>query len=118
MIDSVTASPAVLWPPNHKMVGVNVTVSAHTPCDPNPQCAVIGISSNEPPTGGGQGNTSPDYTFTTRYKTSPATLPVQVRSERQGTGSGRIYTITVSCKDFSGGVSDPATTTVSVSHNQ
>lgn len=118
MIDSVSASPDVLWPPNHKMIGVSVTVSAHTPCDPNPQCAVIGITSSEPASGGGQGNADPDFTFTTQYKTSPATLPVQLRAEREGTGIGRTYTIIVSCKDFSGGVSQPATTTVSVPHNQ
>ncbi len=118
VIDSVSASPNVLWPPNHKMVTVNVTVAAHTPCDNAPTCAVIAIASSEPASGGGQGNTTPDYQFTTQYKTTGTALPVKLRAEREGTGNGRTYTITVQCKDFSGGVSAPATTTVSVPHNR
>jgi hypothetical protein len=118
VIDSVSANPATLWPPNHKFVPVAVSVTAHDICDPNPKCAVTAISSSEPPTGGGQGNTSPDFIFTTQFMTSPATLPVQLRAERQGTDSGRVYTITVNCKDAANNTSLPATTTVSVAHNQ
>jgi hypothetical protein len=118
VIDSVSANPKTLWPPNHKFVTVQVSASAHDICDPNPTCAVSAIVSSEPPTGGGQGNFEPDYQFTTQYKTSPAMLPVQLRAERQGTGNGRTYTITVNCKDASGNVSLPATTTVTVAHNQ
>ena len=118
IVDSVSASPNTLWPPNHKFVTVQISVVAHDICDPNPKCAVTAISSSEPPTGGGQGNTQPDFLFTTEYMTSPATLPVQLRAERQGTGSGRVYTITVNCKDASNNVSLPATTKVTVAHNQ
>jgi hypothetical protein len=118
IIDSASASPSVLWPPNHKFVAVNVSVVAHDVCDPAPTCAVVAIASNEPPTGGGQGNTEPDFQFTTQYVTTPAKLSVQLRAERQGTGKGRVYTITVNCKDVANNVSLPATTTVSVPHNQ
>ncbi len=118
VIDSVSASPNTLWPPNHKFATVLVSASAHDTCDPSPTCAVTAVSSSEPPTGGGQGNTSPDFMFTTQFMTSPATLPVQLRAERDGTGNGRVYTITVNCKDASNNVSLPATTQVTVAHNQ
>jgi hypothetical protein len=118
IVDSVSASPSTLWPPNHKFTTVQISVVAHDTCDPNPKCAVIAIASSEPPTGGGQGNTQPDFQFTTQYMTSPATLPVQLRAEREGTGGGRVYTVTVNCKDAANNVSLPATTQVTVAHNQ
>jgi hypothetical protein len=37
-------------------------------------------------------------------------LTVQLRAERCGTGTGRIYTITVQCKDASGNTSTKTTT--------
>jgi hypothetical protein len=110
VISSVSASPNVLWPPNHKMVPVQVSVSATDTCDPNPTCLVTAVASNEPPTGGGSGNTQPDFVIT-----SP--LSVDLRAERDGTGSGRIYTLTVKCTDHSNN-SSQATTTVSVPHDQ
>jgi hypothetical protein len=118
VIDSVSASPNTLWPPNHKFVTVRISASAHDICDPHPVCAVTAIASNEPPTGGGQGNTQPDFIFTTQYETSPAVLPVQLRAEREGSGTGRVYTITVNCKDASNNLSAPAQTIVTVPHNR
>jgi hypothetical protein len=118
IIDSVSASPSTLWPPNHTFRTVQISASAHDVCDPSPKCAVTAISSNQPALGGGQGNFAPDFQFTTQFMTSPATLPVQLRAERQGSDSDRIYTITVNCKDASGNISLPSTTTVTVPHNQ
>jgi hypothetical protein len=118
IIDSVSATPSSLWPPNHTFSTVQISASAHDTCDPSPKCAVTAISSNQPPLGGGQGNFQPDFEFTTQYVASPASLPVQLRAERQGTDQNRIYTITVNCKDASGNLSLPSTTTVTVQHNQ
>ena len=111
IVDAVSATPAGLWPPDHKFVSIAISASAHDTCDPSPQCSVIAVSSSEPPTGGGSGNTSPDFVIT-------APLSVSLRAERDGTGIGRTYTIAVACKDASGNVSLPATTTVFVPHNQ
>jgi hypothetical protein len=111
IVDAVSATPAGLWPPDHKFVPIAISASAHDTCDPSPQCSVIAVSSSEPPTGGGSGNTSPDFVIT-------APLSVSLRAERDGTGVGRTYTIAVACKDASGNVSLPATTTVFVPHNQ
>lgn len=110
VISSVSASPSMLWPPNHVFVPVTVSVSAHDTCDPNPVCTLIGITSSEPPTGGGSGNTSPDFAIT-------GPLSAKLRAERDGTGPGRTYTLTVQCTDHSGN-SSMANTAVFVPHNQ
>ncbi len=103
-IESAIADPSVLWPPNHKMVDVNLVLSVTDSCDPSPLCEIISISSNEPVNGTGDGNTSPDYLIT-------GPLTAQLRAERSGRGNGRVYTMEVECSDASGNV---ATTTVPV----
>ena len=87
-----------------------VAVSVKDTCDPNPVCTVTSIVSNEPPTGGGSGNPSPDFEIA-------GPLSVSLRAERAGTGSGRVYTITVTCKDHSNN-STQATTAVTVAHDR
>lgn len=109
-IASVTANPNTLWPPNHTLVPVTVAVSVHDTCDPNPTCVITSITSNESPTGKGSGNTSPDYQVT-------GPLSANLRAERDGNGSGRVYTIAVQCTDHSNNTSQ-GTTTVTVPHNQ
>jgi hypothetical protein len=109
-IDTVTASPNLLWPPNHRMVHVTVNISAIDACDPAPSCQIISVTSNEPIDGLGDGDTSPDWIIT-----GPFT--VDLRAERSGTGTGRVYTITVQCTDHSGN-SSTATVTVTVPHSR
>jgi hypothetical protein len=67
------------------------------------------VASNEPENGGSDGDTSPDWLITGK-------LTLDLRSERAGNGSGRIYTITVRCKDASGN-SSTRNVTVKVPHN-
>ena len=110
VISAVSATPNSLWPPNHKFLPVAVAVSVKDTCDPNPVCTVTSIVSNEPPTGGGSGNPSPDFEIA-------GPLSVSLRAERAGTGSGRVYTITVTCKDHSNN-STQATTAVTVAHDR
>ena len=95
VISSVTATPDSLWPPNHKMVPVSVAVSVADVCDATPSCQIKSVASNEPTNGTGDGNTDPDWVIT-----GPLTL--QLRAERAGNKTGRIYTITVECTDGSG----------------
>jgi len=45
-ITSLTVDPAVLWPPNHKMVPVSLQVTATG--DPSPECRIDSATSNEP----------------------------------------------------------------------
>ncbi|HUE89781.1 MAG TPA: PKD domain-containing protein [Vicinamibacterales bacterium] len=109
-IESVIASPNSLWPPNHRMVPVSVSVSVTDVCDLAPSCQILSVTSNEPVNGPGDGNTSPDWIIT-------GPLTVELRAERSGTGTGRIYTITVQCTDNSGN-SSTATVEVIAPHSQ
>jgi len=94
-IASLTVDPAVLWPPNHKMVTVSVSVDVSDQCDASPSCRISSVESNEPVDGEGDGNTAPDWTIT-------GDLTADLRAERSGTGSGRVYTVTVECTDAAG----------------
>jgi hypothetical protein len=109
-IANVIASPSVLWPPNHKMVPVTVAVSVADICDTTPTCNITSVSSNEPVNGLGDGDTVPDWEIT-------GSLDVKLRAERAGTGSGRLYTIAVTCSDDSGN-SSTKTVGVTVPHGQ
>jgi hypothetical protein len=109
-IHSVTATPNTLWPPNHQMVPVAVTVNVSDICDVNPKCKIVSVTSNEPVNGTGDGDTSPDWVIT-------SDLAVLLRAERAGPKSGRVYTITVQCTDASGNSAQRAVT-VSVVHDQ
>jgi hypothetical protein len=111
VISSVTASPNRLWPPNHNMIPVVLAVDATDNCDfADLVCQIESVASNEPVNGLGDGDTSPDWVIT-------GDLTVNLRAERSGAGSGRIYTITVECTDLSGN-SSTDTTEVSVPHDQ
>ena len=110
-ITSVTASPATLWPPNHKMVPVTVAVDVSDVCHASPACRITSVTSNEPVNGLGDGNTVPDWRIT-------GALTVELRAERSGTGTGRIYTITVQCTDASGNASALRDVIVTVAHDQ
>jgi predicted outer membrane repeat protein len=87
VITSIGASPNVFSPPNHKMMPVTISVAATDICDPNPSSKIIAVTSNEP--GPGQ------YEIT-------GNLTLNVQSERNGAGNGRVYTITVQAIDASG----------------
>ncbi|HKD69148.1 MAG TPA: hypothetical protein VKB84_20075 [Candidatus Binataceae bacterium] len=106
VISSVSASPNVLWSPNHKFVPVQVTAVATDNCDPAPVCTLIGIASSEPPSD----SNSPDFAIT-------GPLSANLRAERDGTGTGRTYTLTVQCTDNLNNKTQ-ANTTVFVPHNQ
>jgi len=111
-INSVTASPSSLWPPDHRMVPVTVTVSVSDVCDPKPTCQIVGpVTSNEPDNGLGDGDTAGDWQIT-------GPLAAEVRSERSGTGTGRVYTLTVRCSDASGNTSLPKSVVVNVPKSQ
>jgi hypothetical protein len=110
VIASVTATPNTLWPPNHQMVPIEVTVSVSDVCDAAASCHIKSVSSNEPIDGTGDGNTDPDWIIT-------GPLSVQLRAERAGNKSGRIYTATVECTDGSGNSSTKAVA-ITVAHDQ
>jgi hypothetical protein len=109
VVSSVSASPNVLWPPNHKMVPVTIAVAASDACSAVTS-SIVGVTSDEPVDDLGDGHTSPDWIVT-----GPLTL--LVRSERSGLGDGRVYTVTIRAADAAGNAATGATT-VTVPHDQ
>jgi rhamnogalacturonan endolyase len=103
---TLTASAMTLWPPNHRMVPVSLDVALVDLLDPTPSARIIGVSSNEPIDGVDDGTTSPDWEIT-------GALSVNLRAERSGVGTGRVYTIQVEARDAAGNAT-PQTVTVSV----
>lgn len=105
----VTVSPDSLWPPNHKYVTVEATVTV-TDADPNATVTLLSATSNEPDNGLGDGDTPNDIVIVDDFT-------FDLRAERSGTGDGRVYTITYEVTDFCGN-STVASATVTVPHSQ
>jgi hypothetical protein len=108
VIGGGTASPSSLWPPNHKMVSITVGYSISGGCG-GTACTITSVTSNEPVNGAGDGNTSTDWQIVDAHH-------VNLRAERSGTGTGRVYTITITCTDGGGHTSTKAVL-VTVAHN-
>ena len=73
-------------------------------CDGSaPVCTLTDISSNEPINGADDGDTAPDWQIR-------GDLKARLRAERSGNGSGRIYTLEVTCTDQQGNTQQATTT--------
>ncbi len=109
---SVSVSPNVLAPPNHKYITVNATVSLSDNVDPSPVLTLVSVTSNEPDNAPGpeDGNTTNDIVIVDN-------LTFKLRAERSDTGIGRLYTITYQATDASGNTVQVAVT-VTVPYNQ
>lgn len=107
---AVTASPAKLWPPNHRLE--RITLSGAT--DPDGDAVTItitGVKQDEPVDGTGDGHTAPDAAATS------ASNRVQVRAERSGNRDGRVYVISYTATDSDGNACT-GSETVAVPHSQ
>ena len=103
---SVSVSPDSLWPPNHKLVSISVTAVATDICDADPEVRLVSATSNEPDNGRGDGNTTGDIVIIDDFT-------IELRAERSGRGSGRVYTLTYEAEDDSGNTTQvQATVTV------
>ncbi|MCJ7511041.1 MAG: hypothetical protein MUP14_09185 [Dehalococcoidia bacterium] len=113
--DCSAAAPSIgeIWPPNHKMVGVNV-LGVTDPEGAPVSIVITGITQDEPVNGLGDGDTSPDGA-------GVDTDTAQVRAERAGTpkvpGNGRVYHIHFKASDDMGGACS-GVVKVGVPHDQ
>jgi predicted extracellular nuclease len=105
----VSVTPDTLWPPNHKYVTVQATVTFWDNFDPNPTLELVSVTSNEPDNGDDDGDTIDDIVIHDDFT-------FELRAERSGIGDGRIYTITYQATDACGN-STVATVTVTVPHD-
>jgi hypothetical protein len=103
VIDSVTAAPDVLWPPDLGMVPIQLDAVVTDTCGPV-DWKIIAVSSNEP------SDSSSDWKIIGDHE-------LTLRAERSGQGNGRLYTITIQATDLSGNVSE-SSTTVLVPHDK
>ncbi|HUP50562.1 MAG TPA: hypothetical protein VNA04_17440, partial [Thermoanaerobaculia bacterium] len=86
--------PTILWPPDHRMVEIDVGYGASDDRDIRPSIALESIVASEGENALGDGNTSPDIVVEGHR--------VFLRAERSGTGSDRVYTFTFVARDRAG----------------
>ena len=107
------ANPDKLWPPNHKMKLVSIDGVMDEDSTYNTvTLQVTGITQDEPVNGLGDGDTSPDAFI----QGDPVKDNVLLRSERAGTGNGRVYQINFTA--FDGFESCGGTVQVAVPHSR
>ena len=102
VIASLTATPDALWAPNGEMVPVSLIAAVVDNSDTSPVCRITDVTSNE---------------VTENAWEITSALTLDLRAERSGRRSGRIYIITVTCTNSSQ-LSSVATVTVAVPHDQ
>jgi predicted extracellular nuclease len=96
---TASATPSVLWSPNHKYVNVSAAVNASSD---TASITLVSVTSNEPDNADDDGDTVNDIVILDDFN-------FKLRAERSGIGTGRIYTITYLLTNTCG-----ATTTVTV----
>lgn len=104
-ICDATSNVTTLWAPNHKMVPITIS-GGSDPDGDSLTLTVTEVQQDEPTNGLGDGDKSPDAIL----------LPLQVRSERSGTGDGRVYEISYTLDDGNGGSCD-GSITIGVPHS-
>jgi hypothetical protein len=115
-ITAVMPSPQTLWPANHEMFNVTVAVSTSDVCDiAEPICRITGVASSEPVESKGDGNTEVDWQWDAGQRGT--SLNVLLRAERDGSGSGRVYTVGVACVDEAGNESTDIATVLAPKNN-
>jgi uncharacterized repeat protein (TIGR03803 family) len=107
---SAIATPAILWPPDHRMVTIRLSARLGDDCGPT-TWKIIDVRSNEPVNGRGDGNTTPDWLVT-------GDKSLQLRAERSSNGAGRVYSIIIQATDAAGNRSQPEIVTVKVPKSQ
>ena len=102
------AKPNVLWPPNNKLVPVNIAVSLNDSLSGAAGFQLVGVSSNEPDSGAGD---------IIAWRIGTASTSGELRATRLGSGTGRIYSLPYSGFDKAGNAAT-CVSTVTVPHDQ
>jgi uncharacterized delta-60 repeat protein len=110
---SCTPVPATIWPPNHKLATIEVTVVVQDDLSGPAGFTLTSVTSNEVDNGVDDGDTIDDIQGFTLG--TPDTIGL-LRAERSGSGTGRIYTLTYTGLDRAGN-STQATCSVMVRLN-
>jgi len=110
-----TASPGTLWPVDHKLVPISVTVKVTDGRSGAAGFILQSVTSNEPDDapGAGDGATTGDIQG---FGVGTADTTGQLRAERGGARNGRVYTLTYVGQDAAGN-QRTCTTTVTVPHS-
>jgi hypothetical protein len=101
---NATASPSLLWPPNHEFVSIQIS-GVVNPAPGAVTITVTGIFQDEPVQSSGSGNTSPDAT-------GVGTGSPSVRAERDGGNDGRVYHIAFTAAGAGGSCTGSVTVVV------
>jgi hypothetical protein len=110
-----TLSPSQLWPPNHRMISISATVNTSDQGGSGATAfQLLSVTSNEPDNGLGDGDTADDIQG---VSVGTADTSFQVRAERSGTGTGRIYTANYQVTDAAGNMA-VCSATISVPHDR
>jgi len=106
---SLSVTPEILWPPNHKMVEITPSWTVSDNCDESPEVTLVNITTNESDNALGDGNTDDDIQIIDGT--------IYLRAERSGMGNDRVYTITYQAVDDSGNTAQ-ASANVTVPHDR
>ena len=110
---TVALDPDELWPPNHTMRAIEAMVATQGGCGAVTY-VLDAIMSSEPDNGLGDGDTADDIQ---NELTGTPDLFFNLRAERSGTGTGRVYTATYTATDQIGNFSS-GSGTVTVPHSR
>ena len=91
VLSNASADPAVLWPPNGKFVDVEIRYSVQSVC---PVSTTLTVSSNELPAAGG----AAEWIVIDPHH-------VQLKADRLGNGSGRVYNVAITSTNAAGAAS-------------
>jgi hypothetical protein len=111
---SCEAQPAALWPPDHRLVPVDVTIELTDARSSATDFVLASATSSEPDDAGSDGSTTRDIVD---FEIGTPDTHGSLRAERAGTGPGRTYTLTYRGSDAAGNAST-CDAVVRISHDQ
>lgn len=111
---SCAADPSTLWPPNHRLVAVQVSFEIEQDLSGAGAFVLSSMGSSEPDDGSGDGDTPADMLG---FAAGAAANRGSLRAERSGRGPGRVYSLTYSVEDGAGNAAT-CQATVAVPHDR